>query len=101
MKTKILLSALVFAGHSLWAQTLEFASNLNLSTPVGIMSKSMNNAFGLSVEAIRQFKSPFSAGLEVSFGNYGHQTTRQEYTFDDGSVTETDVNVRNNIFSVY
>jgi hypothetical protein len=83
------------------AQTFELATQFNFSQPVGTMSRDMNNAFGLTMEAARQFKAPFSVGLELNFGNYGHQTSRQEYAFDDGSVTETDVNVSNNILNLY
>ena len=83
------------------AQNYELGANVNLAQPTGMMSKTMDNAVGVSLMASRQFKAPFSAGLEINFGNYGYQTTRQEYAFDDGSVTETDVNVSNNIFSLY
>ena len=101
MKTIILASILFFAGHALLAQTFELGTDFNLSQPVGTMAKNMNNAFGLSLELTRQFKTPFSAGLEMSFGNYGYESSRQEYTFDDGSVTETQVNVSNNIFNLH
>jgi hypothetical protein len=100
MKTLKLLSILVFACYCLAAQNIELSTDLNFSQPVGMMSKNMNNAFGLSMDISHQFKAPFSLGLELGLGNYGYQTTRQEYTFDDGSVTETDVNVSNNMFSL-
>lgn len=100
MKTLIPLSILVFAGHCLAAQNFELSTDLNFSQPVGMMSKNMNNAFGLSMDISHKFKAPFSLGIELGLGNYGYQTTRQEYTFDDGSVTETDVNVSNDMFSM-
>ncbi|HEY9489337.1 MAG TPA: hypothetical protein VIQ51_13425 [Chryseosolibacter sp.] len=99
MKTIKVTSILLLAGHILWGQAFEFGSTLNVSQPVGTMARNMNNAFGISLESSRQFKTPFSAGLQLNFGNYGRQTTRQEFTFDDGSVTETDVNVSNNILN--
>ena len=101
MKTIKLLSILLLLAPCLMAQDYELGANLNLAQPMGMMSKTMDNAFGITLMASRQFKAPFSAGLEMSLGNYGHQTSRQEYTFDDGSVTETDVNVSNNIFSLF
>jgi hypothetical protein len=101
MKTLKVALLLCFAGYALSAQTFEFGSDLSFSQPVGMMATNMNNAFGLSVEVSRQFKAPFSAGMELSFGNYGYQTSRQAYTFDDGSVTETNVNVSNNIFNLH
>lgn len=97
---KILLPMLLVA-PALSAQFFEIESDLFLAHPTGMMAKNMNNAFGLTLGASRQFKSPFSAGLELNFGNYGHETSRQEYTFSDGSVTETDVNVGNNIFNLF
>jgi hypothetical protein len=100
MKTIKLLLLLVTASPALLAQTLQLESDLLLSHPTGMMTRNMNNAFGLTMGISRHFKSPFSAGLELGFGNYGHETSRQEYTFSDGSVTETDVNVGNNIFSL-
>lgn len=101
MKTRIPLFFMLFAGHFISAQTFELGTNMNLSQPMGIMARNMNNSFGLTLEAARKFKTPFSAGIELAFGNYGHQTTRQQYAFDDGSVTETDVNVGNNITTLY
>jgi len=101
MKTLQLLPILLLLTPCVLAQDYELGADLTLSQPTGMMSKTMDNAFGVTLMASRQFKAPFSAGLEVNFGNYGYQTTRQEYAFDDGSVTETDVNVSNNIFSLY
>ena len=101
MKTRILLSILVLASPSVLAQTFELGTNLRAAQPIGTMANTMNNAWGLTLDASRRFKTPFSAGIEMGFGNYGSQTSRQEYTFDDGSVTETDVNVTNNIVGLY
>ena len=101
MKTIKLLSILLLVAPCLSAQTFELGADLNISHPMGLMSQTMDNAFGLTMAASRQFKAPFSAGLELNFGNYGYQTSRQQYAFDDGSVTEMDVNVSNNIFSVF
>jgi hypothetical protein len=100
MKTFRILLILVLAGQALWAQNFEFGAQFNASQPVGTMSRNMNNAFGMSLEADYRFNRPFSLGIEMAFGNYGRQTTRQQYTFDDGSVTETNVNVNNNITSM-
>ncbi|MGC1242737.1 MAG: hypothetical protein WA874_14195 [Chryseosolibacter sp.] len=96
----ILVSALT-ASHLLVAQSLEMDAAFHLSQPIGPMARNMNNAFGLSLGLEKYFKTPFSAGLQMSFGNYGYQTSRQQYTFSDGSVTETNVNVGNNIFNMF
>jgi hypothetical protein len=100
MKTLRIGIAAMFFSISAMAQTWEFGSNFNLSQPAGAMTRTMNNAFGITFEGARAFKSPFSLGLETGFASYGSQRTRQQYTFDDGAVTETDVVVRNNIFNL-
>jgi len=101
MKRIKILLLFILAGPSLFAQTMELESDLFLSHPTGMMAKNMNNAFGVTLGMSRHFNSPFSLGLELNFGNYGYETSRQEYTFSDGSVTETDVNVGNNIFNLF
>ena len=100
MKTLKVLFLLLSVAPLLYGQNFEFGSDLNFSQPVGTMAQSMNNAFGITLEASRKFKSPFSFGAEVALGTYGYQTSRQQYTFDDGSVTETDVNVSNNLLNL-
>ena len=100
MKILKLLAFLLLAAPCVLAQNYQLSGNFNLSQPVGLMSTSMDNAFGLSMELSREFKAPLSAGLQLNFGNYGYETTRQQYTFDDGSVTDTDVNVSNNLMSL-
>lgn len=101
MKTIKLLSILLLVAPCLSAQTYELGADLNISHPMGMMSETIDNAFGVTLSGSKIFNAPFAAGMEVNFGNYGYQTSRQQYTFDDGSVTETDVNVSNNIFSMY
>jgi hypothetical protein len=69
-----------------------------LSQPVSGMKRDMNNAFGTTADIARKLKNaPFSFGTEVAVGSYGTQDTMQEYTFDDGTTTETNVHVSNNI----
>jgi hypothetical protein len=100
MKTLKVLFLLLCSAGLLNAQGVEFGSHFNLSQPLGTMANNMSNSAGLTFAAAKNFKAPFSLGLEVNFGTYGYQTSRQEYIFDDGSVTETDVNVSNNIAMV-
>lgn len=80
------------------AQSFEIGSNFILSQPVSGMKRDMSNAFGITAEIARNFKNvPFSLGTELSYGSYGTQNSMQEYTFDDGTRTETNVHVSNNI----
>ena len=99
MKTLKTLLLLITLGNGVWAQSWQLESDLFLSQPTAMMRENMNNAFGFNLGVARSFKGPFSLGVEFGVGNYGYQTTRQQYTFSDGSLTETDVNVGNNIFT--
>lgn len=101
MKAIKLLPILFLSASSLCAQSFELGSYANFSQPVGMMSSNMNNAIGLTLDASLIFKKPYALGLEMAFGTYGHEQSRQEYKFDDGTVTETDVNVNNNMASVF
>lgn len=101
MKTLRIYVIMMLSSVTALAQNWELGSNFILSQPVGSMTRTMNNAFGINFGAARNFKSPFSVGAEFGYSSYGSQRTRQQYTFDDGSVTETDVVVRNNIYNFH
>ncbi|MFZ6014399.1 MAG: outer membrane beta-barrel protein [Bacteroidota bacterium] len=97
--TFVLMMALSVA--AVQAQGWEFGSNFNYASATGSMAKNIDDAFGITFDVAKKLKSPFSLGVELDFGAYGYQTSRQQYTFDDGSVTETDVNVSNNITNLF
>lgn len=79
-------------------QSWEMGSNFILSQPVSGMKRDMNNAFGITFDIAKKLKNaPFTVGTELSVGSYGTQNSEQEYTFDDGTTTETNVHVSNNI----
>lgn len=81
-----------------FAQGLEIGSNFIFTQPVSGMKKDMSNAFGIAFDVAKKMNaSPFTIGTELSLSSYGTQTSRQEYTFDDGTTTETNVHVNNNI----
>ena len=62
------------------------------------MKRDMSNAFGITFDMAKKLKTvPFTVGTELSLSNYGTQNSQQEYTFDDGTTTETNVHVNNNI----
>src|SRR5687768_13014587 len=99
MKKTGICVAVMFFSLTASAQNWEFGSNFMLSQPTGSMTRTMSNAFGLNLGAARNFKSPFSVGVELGYASYGSERTPQQYTFDDGTVTNTDVVVRNNIYN--
>jgi len=63
--------------------------------PRGTMSQTINGGLGFTLSAGHNFEKPFAAGFQFSYNNYGYSRTRQQYTFDDGSVTETYVSIDN------
>jgi hypothetical protein len=99
MKTLRVFAFLMLTSTILFAQKWDFGMDFNVLQPIQGMQRTMDNAFGVNFFAARNLKAPFSIGMEVGFNNYGSQTTRQEYVFDDGTSTETDVVVNNNIFN--
>ncbi len=79
----------------------EFNFNYNYSRPAGQMMQNIRGVHGLNMLVGYQLKKlPLTIGVDVGYGGYGYQTQRQAYTFDDGSITETNVNVSNNIFNL-
>jgi hypothetical protein len=100
MKTLRLLLPVVLLTTTVFAQKWELGMDFNVSQPIGGMERTMDNAFGANIFGARNLKGPFSIGLEMGYSNYGSQTTEQEYFFDDGTSTITDVVVNNNIFNV-
>jgi opacity protein-like surface antigen len=100
MKALIVFITGIISGIAGMAQTWEFGSDFALTQPVAGMNKSMNNAFGMSFNMAKRFDAPFAVGLEGSINNYGSNTTRQAYEFDDGSVTETNVRVSHDLFTL-
>jgi hypothetical protein len=99
MKNSIV--ALLFLSSTCsFAQTFLIGSDISLKQPVGAMTRTMNNAVAFTLNFQYKFKSPFAMGMDFSAGTYGSQTTRQQYTFDNGDVTETNVVVTNNLYTI-
>jgi hypothetical protein len=93
--------AMMFLGSlSAFAQTFLMGSDVSLMQPIGGMTRTMNNAFGCTLNFQYKMKNSFAVGLDFAAGTYGSQTTRQQYTFDNGDVTETNVVVTNNIYNM-
>jgi hypothetical protein len=64
--------------------------------PIGGMAHNIDQGFGITLEGAWLPKSsPFSVGAEFAYNAYGQETTRQQFEFDDGTVTDTDVVVTN------
>jgi hypothetical protein len=79
------------------AAQVDLSLNLNYTRPQGAMGRYIQNAGGISGQALyRIANTPFAIGAELGYNSYGSETTRQTYRFSDGSSTETDVTVSNN-----
>jgi hypothetical protein len=95
MKTPILILLIAMLTTAAYSQGWEMGTNFNYTRPMGGMQQHIDQGFGITLEGARVFKAPFAVGAEFSYNAYGHDKTRQQYTFDDGSVTETNVIVTN------
>ena len=77
-------------------------SSFNYAKPIGGMAHNIDQGFGITLEAAWLPKTaPFSIGAEFAYNAYGQETTRQQFEFDDGTVTETDVIVTNSFSNLY
>jgi hypothetical protein len=94
-----LLLAITLFNINALAQHWEIGTNFNYAKASGRMAQNIDDAFGMSFDFSRQLKTPFAIGAQLGIATYGSQKTRQSYTFDDGSVTETNVFVNNNILN--
>lgn len=84
-----------------FAQRWDLGTSFNYTKPMGGMARNINQGFGITLEGARLLRNaPFAIGAELSYNGYGHDKTRQRYTFDDGSVTETNVVVNNTFTNV-
>jgi hypothetical protein len=99
MKNAVTL-LMLFGSIGCFAQTFLVGSDISMKQPVGGMTRTMNNAFGPTLNFQYKMKKSFSVGLDFAAGTYGSQATRQQYTFDNGDVTETNVLVSNNIYTM-
>ncbi len=96
MKKLLLAMPLIALACVSFAQQWDMGMGFNFSKPIGGMATNIDHGLGVSFEGAYVLKNaPFSLGAEFSYNGYGHDKTRQQYTFDDGSVTETNVIVTN------
>ena len=96
MKKLIFIAIVVICMSDAFGQRWDLGSSFNYARPVGSMARNIDNGFGITLEGARILKNvPFSIGAELAYNAYGYDKTRQQYTFDDGSVTDTYVVVTN------
>jgi hypothetical protein len=96
MKKLILVVLGAFVANAGFAQRWDMGSSFNYARPIGGMARNIEQGFGITFEGARVLKNaPFTVGLEFAYNAYGRDVSRQQFTFDDGTVTETNVIVTN------
>ncbi len=101
MKNTITL-ALAFASFAAASQSRikEFSVGYVFSLPRSPMSETIRNANGFAMDFYFTPKGKhYLLGGEMSVNTYGHDKTRQTYSFDDGNTAQMDIAVNNNIYN--
>lgn len=71
------------------------------SHPTGMMQQTIRQAHGLMLDFyLSPANQPIAIGLEASYNFYGEDRSRQDYTFDNGTMAPMDVVVSNNFANV-
>ena len=102
MKKLILVIVGALIGNAVLAQRFDLGSSFNYAKPIGGMAHNIDQGFGITLEGAWLPKAaPFSIGAEFAYNGYGQETTRQQFEFDDGTVTETNVIVTNTFSNLF
>jgi len=87
-------------GSAAFAQA-ELSASYSYFAPQQRMGRYIQGAHGIIMQGLYQLpNSRIALGANIGLNTYGCQSTRQTYTFSDGSSTETDVEVSNNFFNL-
>jgi len=83
------------------AQSPEITTSYVLSVPRGNMQDNITHANGFNIDFYYTPKAKrFSFGTEMNFNGYGHDRSKQTYTFEDGTTAPMDIVVNNNFYNV-
>ncbi len=95
--TLLMLSLVSKAQH----HRLELGMGYIFSAPRGTMNESIGYANGFNLNFyMTPDEKRYSFGIEMDFNGYGHDKTRQTYTFEDGSTAPMDIVVNNSFYNV-
>jgi hypothetical protein len=102
MKNTITVCLMLLALFALGQErTAEFGAGYVFSLPRGIMSQTIRNAHGVALDFYVNPKGKkYLLGVEMGIHSYGHDKTRQNYTFDDGTTAAMDITVSNTIYNM-
>ncbi|HNU41391.1 MAG TPA: outer membrane beta-barrel protein [Cyclobacteriaceae bacterium] len=75
---------------------LEFLAGYSYASPSGKMEQNIRQGHGVTLGVQRvALEKKMSLGLDLNYTIYGLDQSRQQYTFDDGTVADMDVRVIN------
>lgn len=99
MKNWIAALIIVTGGHQAFCQETSFEVGMGYaySAPISTMKQHVRHGDGLTMNFLVTPGSinRFSFGVDLNYTIYGHDKTRQQYTFDDGTVAPMDIIVNN------
>src|SRR5688572_7744354 len=98
MKLLILLLCLTLPQiASAQFQGYEFAIGYTFTAPLATMKQNIKHGNGFTMEfnLIPEKSNRLVYGMDINYTVYGHDKSRQEYQFSDGSTAKMDIIVNN------
>jgi opacity protein-like surface antigen len=90
----VLLIVSIQPGYAQWSR--EWSLGYTYTSPTGKMKQNINQGHGLIGDY--HFVAPnkkFAFGVDLNYSVYGHDKTRQQYMFPDGTTADMDIDVTN------
>lgn len=98
MKTYLTLLLIGVSVASIGQSRMEWSAGYTFASPSGKMQQNIRQGHGVILGLHRVLpEKRLSVGLDLNFTIYGSDETRQQYTFDDGTIADMDVRVTNSI----
>lgn len=103
MKTPLLLFCFLLIGMASRAQlaSYDFGVGYTYATPVAGMKQTIQrgNGFTMDFYMTPENHTRFAFGMDMNYTIYGHDKSRQTYTFSDGSTAKMDIVVNNSFLN--
>src|SRR5688572_24751450 len=82
-------------------QGYEFAIGYTFAAPIATMKQNVEHGNGITMEfnLIPENSTRLVYGMDINYTIYGHDKSRQEYTFNDGSTAKMDIIVNNSFMN--
>ncbi|MCK6617617.1 MAG: hypothetical protein L6Q51_08225 [Cyclobacteriaceae bacterium] len=77
----------------------EFGFAYAFAAPMATMQQNISRGHGFAMDYYFQVNNRLAIGADLGLVIYGHDKSRQEYTFSDGSVAPMDIIVSNSFFN--